>query len=193
MLIGLTGTHSTGKSTILSNLIGVQVDGTSVSRKVQDNLEVSSPEEAVKNIGVQAFQDVLIVEMGLRDSMLRKSEGDWVVTRSPIDLAAYALQWYESQDLKSDAWLDFYLDLCLENVKKMYDLIVYIPMDDGIGYTPEKGRCSEESRASVDSKIRKILYKSLPSSKYVVLAENTSSVDRAAIINHYITRLKELS
>jgi nicotinamide riboside kinase len=167
-LIGLTGSHGTGKSTIIRNLKGsIPVDERLISREVQKKLGWDDLERVKDFQDVMwTYQDSILDLMGerLEDS----SESVLLVDRTPADAQAYARLWCDSFGVN---WLTSqkaadYSERCARQCLKYHNFI-YLPIEPDINFKAEKNRATLESQETVAKYILDFLVQySLP---YVIL------------------------
>jgi predicted ATPase len=156
MLIAISGTHGTGKSTILQGLedAGFNVDRTPVSRTVQKNLGWSSLSEATDSVEKMIdFQEAILEVMYDRDYKHRNESGVVFVERSPADVASYATYWtnvkFKKDDQvtrsQSDQWLSNYIGRC-RAMCQHYDSIVLVPTSLDVPFIEDPNRATMENR-----------------------------------------------
>jgi hypothetical protein len=194
MIIGICGTHGTGKSTILQAAKhgGYKVDESQLSRAAQKALgwdKLSRAEESFENMW--ALQNAVLNAMYDRDHHAVKSGELTVVERTPADAWAYAALWYsrlaekfpeEAQDPVNDRLESLYTIKC-RNMAGIYKMFVVVPPSNEIPFVEEPNRADAESRTFVERKIEQfLLHGQYPSHKI----QYTSKEYRAAEIQSII-------
>jgi predicted ATPase len=167
MIIGICGTHGTGKSTILqaAKRGGAVVDESQLSRTAQKALgwdKLSRAEESFDNMW--ALQDAVLNAMYDRDQQAVKSGRLTVVERTPADAYAYAALWYsrlaekfpeEAKDLMNDREL-LYKAKC-RNMANSYKTFVIVPPTAEIPFVEEPNRADAASRTFVELRINEFI------------------------------------
>lgn len=158
-VIGFSGAHSTGKSTVI-NCIATSTnslilsDTFQVSRTVQEELgltldEITSDIELMKPFQSKLLSVKAIHDLSLRDSI---NPGFICVDRTPADMYAYAKIWIENHPLgsltKNQEWLEDYKVSCAAQMS-IYSCIAYFPID-GIPFVYDPKRASLETRERHD-------------------------------------------
>jgi adenylate kinase len=124
MRIAFTGSHGVGKTTVLTALqkelpnYTVQIE--SLTRKVcsSDKLNFETVDESEQKI-VQAYYD-----------LFKKAPKDFVSPRHIIDVMAYSVYLDKKNHNISDNTFEYIEELLLSVIeKKMFDLVVYIPIE----------------------------------------------------------------
>lgn len=162
LVIGVSGTHGTGKSSIFDALAFLSVppfnlNRTQISRTAQRNLGWDSLARAGDSIeNVWALQDSALTSMIQRDQEITDSGLITVVERSPLDVWAYMLMWCEklSIDVRSDR-VEEYKQRCIEATKR-YSNIVIIPAVPEVPFKFDPHRGAEQFRASVEDDILRL-------------------------------------
>ncbi len=173
-IIGFTGSHATGKSTLLEELRQtfaksdeVVVDTFSVPRASQAQLYPGMAlADIVSNLDrVTALQNLVLQKKSEHLAKLRSENPDarFILTdRSPVDFIAYTCLWIE-QSLKENEtpeamtqWLKAYVSECLVDVSQQYSAIVYFPANR-FPFVSEANRGSAETHTRHDQLISKTL------------------------------------
>lgn len=174
MIIGLCGTHGTGKSTIMKRLIdlGYLVDQTQLSRTAQKELGWSSLSIAGESLeNVQRLQNRIYALAKERDDSF---EWQTFVERTPADSVAYINMWYKKLGVESDSWKSC-IEAYYEVMSQQYKLFVVVPINDNIPFEYDPNRADLDTRVYVQEQIISFLKKNnLP---YIVL-KSTSVEDR---------------
>jgi hypothetical protein len=167
MIIGICGTHGTGKSTILQSAksAGCKVDETQLSRTVQKRLgweSLSKVEESVDTMW--AFQNEILIALYDRDQKILNEGIPTIVERTPADVWAYTALWckrfgfYAPDDrFIQDKELYVFLSLC-RDLSSNYLKFIVVPPADSIKFEQDKNRADEESRTFVEKAIDAFLW-----------------------------------
>lgn len=151
-IIGVSGAHGTGKTTVLNAIeqmeIGnVTVDAFSVARHVQEEYKVPLSEIVADPAAVPTFQDKIVQTMVERAGSLRKwyktQDAFMFVDRSPVDTYAYAKIWLQGKQGYAD-WLTQYETKCAQALRA-YDLIILVPPRE-FEFVAESKRASKETQ-----------------------------------------------
>jgi hypothetical protein len=188
MLIGICGTHGTGKSSVLHGLkeLGYHIDETQLSRQAQKELgwdSLSKAQESVENMW--KLQNVILSKMIERDNKyLEYPHMITFVERTPLDVLAYTYMWASRLGiLLNDKNLIEYTDKCFEHAEK-YKFYIEMIMSDKVPFKPEANRADLESREFV----AEYIHDSLKNRKYWTIFV-TGIAER---VNYVDTLLKEL-
>jgi predicted ATPase len=157
-IVGFTGAHGVGKTTILSaiaqrNLPHIHVDTFSVSRSVQQDfypgLTLSDITSDPNNVPV--FQDRILERMYQRVQYLAANqEGVVLVDRTPIDCFSYACLWVQqSKNLPNitvdlDTWLGQYRMHCAKAMPS-YSFVFIVPPRN-FAFEHQQDRASEATQ-----------------------------------------------
>lgn len=161
-VIGISGTHGTGKSSIFDALAFTSVppfnvDRTQLSRSAQKNLGWDSLSVAGTSIeNAWALQDSVIDALIRRDEAIVQSEKITVVERSPLDVWAYMLMWCEKLDIdpSSDRVQEFKTK-CIDATKR-YSHIAIVPASPEVPFKFDPHRGDEKFRQSVEEDILRL-------------------------------------
>lgn len=163
-IIGLSGTHGTGKSTILQGVkaAGFKMDESQLSRTAQKNLGWSSlsiVEESVDNMW--ALQDAIIHALEERDLKIQISEQYTLVERTPADLWAYTSLWCHRLgiDEQTDERAVTYKMRCHELAQKYYARVMVVTPNAAIPFVAEPNRADIASRKHVELCIDSFLFR----------------------------------
>lgn len=161
MLIGLSGTHGTGKSTVLQSVkhAGFSVSEVSLSRNAQKSLgwdTLSVAQESVDNMW--ALQDAVLAALQERDRAICESGELVLVERSPADLWAYLSMWCRAHQIDAAASprVARYYD-ALARAALAYNTVIVIPTSDSVPFVQDPNRADFESREYVADTINNFL------------------------------------
>lgn len=152
-IIGLSGAHGTGKSTIAKDLAesGQRVDHTQLSRTAQAQLGWDTVDRVKDDIAsALTLQEMICDAMKSRDESLMKQTPDsefTVVERSPADVWAYTQLWckYHNVDKFFNPIAIRIRAKCMEMLKN-YAGIIEVPINDSIPFVKEANRAGEDTR-----------------------------------------------
>lgn len=164
-VVGLCGTHSTGKSTILN---GVK-DGNfptnlaQLSRQAQASLgwdSLSKAEESATNMW--QLQDAILTAMYDRDQAITDSKITTLVDRTPADVWAYTAMWCKRHGIEvyADPKARHFRAQCYV-LSEQYAKFVIVPVSDAVVFESQSNRADLESRQFVDEEIRRFIYQSV--------------------------------
>lgn len=160
-LIGFTGSHGTGKSTILRGLQakGYNVVDSSLARNAQAKFGWDSPERATDSVAnLLKFQEEILLQMQIRDD---STESYLIVDRTPFELIAYSKVWIGRMGAADKPevawWLEDYTERCLFHARK-YQLTLFVPIDNRIPFVEEPGRAKGNSRIKTEEIIQQYLW-----------------------------------
>lgn len=196
MLLGICGTHGTGKSTILNAAknAGCKVDFSQLSRTAQKQLgwdNLSKAQESVDNMW--ALQDAILNAMNDRDQSILKSGELTIVERTPADAWAYTALWCNrlginifDRSFKNEA-VEKYYNNCYD-LAQHYLRFIVVPSIKEIPFEYDPNRADESSRDFVEKEINRFLWQSvLP----IYTMKMTSKDGRAAEIECVYSLLNE--
>lgn len=162
MIIGLSGTQGTGKSTILqaAKAAGFIVDEISLSRTVQAKLgwdNLSRAQESAKNM--------ILLQMGIAEEMFKRdmkyvtSDEIVLVERTPADVWAYTSIWCARNNvsLESNSWARDYNE-ALQVMMKFYACCIIVPQAQEIPFVMDPHRADLDSRDEVDRILRQFIH-----------------------------------
>jgi predicted ATPase len=146
MRIAISGSHRTGKSTLLSLL----------SERLPSYATIDEPYHSMEEEGhefshppsIEDFEAQL--ERSIRD--LEDDGGDVLFDRCPIDLLAYLAAHEDADAFDLDEWLP-QVRAALETL----DLIVFVPIESSDRITLSAPDRRDETRGAVDEKLREML------------------------------------
>lgn len=166
MLFGVSGTHGTGKSTLLRALLleGAKVfpsmywHQTSLSRDVQTQLGISLDDFIGNSSLMIRFQEEVMTNLIFRDFALTlpTAIGPSMVERTPVDLLTYAAMWLQKNgDMDNYAdWFELYTARCVDAMRRYTGIIVIEP---SIPFVAEAQRASGDTRDECASSLLKHL------------------------------------
>lgn len=134
VLVGVSGAHGTGKSTVLQHLLNLKLDDVviddfSVPRSVQREYGMPLAEIVADPARVPEYQNRIAARKTERLRELRTLHGNdnklIFADRTPIDFYAYARTWVGTHNQYRD-WLHDYHMQCAKDMLE-YDLILLIP------------------------------------------------------------------
>jgi len=146
MRIAITGSHRTGKSTLLAALAellpGHKVVNEPYHLMEEDGHEFSHP---------PSLED-LVAQLERSLAEVSGAGGDVLFDRSPLDVLAYILCHEEAESFDLDEWLPE-----IEEAVQSLDLIVFVPIEspDRITFSPSDDE--GDSRTAVDEKLRELV------------------------------------
>lgn len=155
ILVAISGTHGSGKSTVLKGLEANSkfiVDDYKVSRAVQSELDVENLQELVTSFyKMKAYQDKVFEYKWAHDSALATNGLDdhiILVERSFFDIAAYTEVWlsrYKRLSADQQMWWENYKAKCIE-AQSIYNGLVIVHAHPNIPFESDPNRADEESR-----------------------------------------------
>jgi hypothetical protein len=154
-VIGISGTHGTGKSTVVKGLIekGLRVSPAQLSREAQQQLGWSTLAGALEKLDTMwQLQDAIFERMIARDTALTEPT---IVERTPADVWAYTQVWLERHgvDWKNDRRALDYLFSLGAHARERYAQVYVLPIRDAIPFVEEPNRADLQSRLPVSSNI----------------------------------------
>jgi AAA domain-containing protein len=152
-IVGLCGTHGTGKSTILQGVkaAGYNVIETSLSREAQKQLGWSTLSEAEKSEeNMWMLQECIRFAMFNRDMAINRSKVVTLVERTPADVWAYTAMWCKRLDIDPfDNWhAKMYRARC-QAMAREYAVFLQVPVAEEIPFVAEPNRADLPSRIFV--------------------------------------------
>jgi predicted ATPase len=160
-IIGICGTHGTGKSTILQGIKnqGFKVNEAQISRAVQKTLGWETLGEAEKSVqNMWDLQEAILATMYDRDHTILKSDRLTAVERTPADVWAYTEMWctYHGIDVKRDAQAVNFKARCRSMAEK-YSKYVIVQPHDTVLFAPDPNRATLMSRKFVELAIARFI------------------------------------
>lgn len=161
MIIGLSGTQGTGKSTILqaAKAAGFKVDDSSIARTAQAKLgwdNLSRAQESFEN--AVELQLEIARSMHARDMKYAVSDEIVLVERTPADVWAYTSLWCARNNvpLESNSWAQDYFQ-ALKLMVECYSCCIIVPQAKEIPFVKDPHRADLDSRDEVDQIIRQFI------------------------------------
>ena len=162
MIIGLCGTHGTGKTTILQAAkdSGSIVNESQLSRTAQKALgweKLSIAGHSSSNMW--ALQNAILEAMFDRDQEILASGQLTVCERTPADVWAYTAMWCQRLDIdtREDILAIRYKAICRDMASR-YTRFVVVPPVDAIPFVEEPNRADLASRRFVEQVINTFLW-----------------------------------
>lgn len=167
LLIGISGSHGSGKSTLITELCDQQKyreDKLKISRFIQSSIFNASNLDSIiaDPITMVSFQEMILrirtetnIQIKETKSFLKKIT---ISERTPADISVYAYHWAQKNmdNLIIQNWIKSYENSC-KNQMDIYDLIIYIPPI--IPFVSDENRAPIENRDSVDIGIKEFISK----------------------------------
>lgn len=179
-IVGICGTHGTGKSTILQGVknFGYSSNEMHISREAQKALgwdRLSIAEESIHNMW--QLQNAILDAMDHRDEQISMSRIPTIVERTPADVWAYTDMWcYRLGVPLDDTYVKEYYERCCKMSKRYAKFLVVEP-NDKISFVAEANRADLKSRMSVANVINDFLWSgSLP----ITVIKSTGREERIA-------------
>lgn len=170
MKIAFTGTHSTGKTTILNKI-------DSKFEKISEYARKLKEEGFPLNKKTTQEGQLILFNKSLNDLFLKKS---FICDRCLIDYAVYTLL----SEKKIENYVTDYMEGCIQKYMKMYDKVIYFPIIQEISLSQDGIRDSDlKYREKVDFYITSYL-KSYKVNFHTL--ESMTIEDRIEEINTYI-------
>lgn len=160
-IVGLCGTHGTGKSTIVQGVkaLGYHVNESQLSRAAQKELgweSLSIAQESEHNMWL--LQEAILGAMYDRDTEIAKTKNVTLVERTPADVWAYTVMWCNRLNINplSNRQAISYKRRCYMMAEK-YAKFIEIKIAEQIPFVKEANRADLESRQFVSDEIAKFL------------------------------------
>lgn len=184
-ILGLAGTHGTGKSTILQGVkaSGFDVSEAQLSRAAQAALgwdTLKRVEESEENMW--ALQEAILTALIERDSRIVELT---LVERTPADLWAYTVAWCERLGINPQT--HWRAKLYKERVKSAcssYDIFVIVRSHESIPFVEEPNRADLNSREVVAKTIDDFTW------DMMIPTFNIYTVSKADRINEAVSIMK---
>ena len=155
-LVGVSGTHGCGKTTFINDVsekYGYAYSSEHLSRELQEEQGWSDLTPVTKSFDTMRwFQGELLVRMCARDKFVDRSLDYCMMDRTPIDLAAYTMLWYEHFNIPSDAWLNEYKNFYFESIKENYYSIFILNKLES--FVAEQHRASSKTQSRCEALIK---------------------------------------
>lgn len=187
-IVGLSGTHGTGKSTIVNGAseAGFTVDRSQLSRSAQAALGWDTLAHAQKNsVNMWSLQNMILQMLCKRDADIEKENTLTLVERTPADLWAYTLMWCSRMgiDPETDTVARKYHDECMLAMQR-YNTIMILPPHDDVPFVAEPNRADEISRRQVDEDITLFVIRQNFARSYII--RNVGRAERIAEVVNYL-------
>jgi predicted ATPase len=161
-LVGLTGSHGTGKSTILQGVkqTGHRVDESQLSRAAQIRLGWPDLSQASRDAeSMWQLQEAIQASMYDRDTAIEKSGLVTLVDRTPADIWGYTSLWCARLDIdtETDRRAIMYREICRRMLER-YARFVYVPIMKEIPFVAEARRADAASREWHDAFVGRYLW-----------------------------------
>jgi predicted ATPase len=160
-IIGVCGTHGTGKSTIVKSVreAGYPVMDVQLSRTAQAALGWSSlslAQESIENMW--DLQEAVLGAMWDRDQAITKSKTLTLVERTPADVWAYTQLWCQrvGVDVGSSRQALSYRQRC-RDMACQYAKFICVPASDKVPFVEDPHRADLASRKYVESEIKRFI------------------------------------
>lgn len=188
-IIGLSGTHGTGKSTILNGVAdaGFTVDRSQLSRAAQAALgwdTLSRAGESVENMW--ALQNMILRMLSIRDERIVEAQTLTFVERTPADLWAYTQMWCRRLDVDvfTTPSAQHYRAECTRQMAN-YNAIMILPPHDDVPFVAEPNRADEIGRLQADHDITSFIIHQNEMRAYII--KNVGKLERIAEVVNYLT------
>ncbi|MBS3904746.1 MAG: AAA family ATPase [Simkania sp.] len=171
MRIAISGTHFSGKSTLIAALLEQFPNYTSVDEPYflleEDGYEFSNP-PSLEDFEQQLKRSVAVIE---------ESRNNTIFDRSPLDYLAYALAIAESPSLGESIDTEEWIQMMQEAIR-LLDFIIFVPIENRI---PVPASEDLKLRMKVDEKLQEILLEdSLGILDEIEVLEVTGSLEKRA-------------
>lgn len=157
-IFGLSGTHGTGKSTIVAGVkeVGLSTKEVQISRSVQAQLGWDSLERVKDSVAdMWQFQDAILATMYDRDRSINDAQGKiTLVERTPIDAWAYAVAWchHYKINVMVDKKACYYKQQC-NSMLNEYNTVMVIPAIKEVLFEEDVHRAKLDNRKLVENTI----------------------------------------
>lgn len=160
MIVGLCGSHGTGKSTVVkeARARGIEVNDVQLSRTAQAKLgwdKLSYAQDSLDNMWL--LQNAVFQALIERDEQLaNESDELTLVERTPADAWAYTRLWLFRQGIDPDTDYEAigYRKLLENHAKRYYSSFIILPIRSEIPFVAEANRADLESREFIDVHVR---------------------------------------
>ncbi len=143
MLIGVSGSHCTGKSTLIDSFCELHPEFT----------RLAEPYEELDDLWAEVSTEMLLDQLDFQIEQLSSLEtGDVIVERTPLDFVAYleALNEVGRGSFSSGK----HFELARKSTRR-FDLIVFVPIDGASIYVPDEEDL--ELRKAVNERLTEVL------------------------------------
>ena len=166
-IVGLSGTHGTGKSTIINGLKekGYKVDQTQLSRAAQKALgweKLSIAQESPENMW--QLQEAILGAMYDRDYNIEWQGKVTIVERTPADVWAYTKMWCKRLHINTSIGPAANFRARCNIMMARYLAVLVVPMKNEVKFVEEPNRADLQSRVEVAESIQDFVkYSGVPS------------------------------
>lgn len=199
-LVGIAGTHGTGKTTLIRALSvrnpQYPTVDESLSRNVQKEMGITNMMDVTKDAALLYDFELRILDaMEKRDAALMETPGDEyiITTRTPADMVAYLALWLRRLGVEihlSSQYLDFRARC--EKLALRYRAYLILSIDEAVPFVAESGRASEESRREQEAMLFRHIateaYKSQVAPLFIDAVPIAERVERAEL---FLTAFKK--
>ena len=193
-IVGLSGTHGTGKTTIMNGVkdAGFSVAEAQLSRSAQAQLgwdTLKRVEESEENMW--ALQNAILDALIVRDASIEQSTDVTLVERTPADLWAYTETWCFRLGInpvfnpKAVAYKDRLREAC-----RRYDLFVVVKPHENIPFIEEPNRADLASRKQVERAIDAFTWDTMIPTMPINTVSKDDRIAEAVRIMQWRTELK---
>jgi len=177
MRIAISGTHFTGKSTLVEDLI----------RLMPEYESVEEPYYLLEEEGYQFPETPLLEDYEKQLSrsiqLLKNRQQNIIFDRCPLDFIAYSLSVTDSDYFNIDSWLP-----ALNEALNSLDLIFFLPVEPGI---PVPASQNNAFRRNVDDQLNDILHSNTLEFDVKVIIIQGSRGKRAEIAMGHIRQFQQ--
>jgi predicted ATPase len=173
MRIAISGTHGTGKSSLVDELSRHLPDADCIDepyRQLEDEGYVFAAEPSLEDFEVQLERSI---------ENLQASGEDTLLDRCPVDMVAYLLAHEEAAGFDLERWLPQ-----IRTALNRLDLLVYVPLEDSGRF----GAQHDAWRTGVDERLRDIVDGGLWETRVPVLEVSGSTSARVQQVLAYVSR-----
>lgn len=148
-IVGLCGTHGTGKSTLLQNAksAGYRVNEAQLSRRAQNMLgweSLGPAKESEENMWL--LQDMALRLLEYRDNEIFDFGQITLVERTPADLFAYTKLWMKINGVQDSQRSDSYFMRC-KSLATRYLKFILVPPLEKVPFEDDPHRATLDERA----------------------------------------------
>lgn len=161
-LVGLCGTHGTGKSTLIKDMVdeGCIANTSQLSRAAQKALgweSLSKAQESVENMW--QLQDAVLAAMYDRDQTIITSKriSTVIVERTPADMWGYTAMWLDRLGVSQDDPRAKHYKAQCRQMAANYLGFIRLPQHPHIPFVEEPNRADLASRNFVDDAVKDFL------------------------------------
>jgi hypothetical protein len=173
MRIAITGTHGTGKSSLVSELSRLLPEYACVDepyRQLEDEGHVFTEMPSLEDFEAQLERSI---------DNLHSSDTDTVFDRCPADIVAYLLTHEDAAGFDLESWLPR-----IRPAMARLDLLVFVPLEDSRDF----GGADDRWRVDVDERLQDIVDGGVWETGIAVLEVNGSTPERARQVLAHVKR-----